>query len=112
MPPPNHRSGEHDAALILAIRQEVEAALLPVREKLESIDGRLALGDTKIALFDQRLGGVETQCSRHRTDRMEKKKDMNPILLALISGAVGSVGSVVALWFLIGVGQQAAKGTP
>lgn len=111
MPPPRHPSGESpDPALILAIRQEIDQALQPVSVKIDAINSRLATGDTALALLKQEIA---THVAREPgTGRTEKKKEMNPILLALISGAVGSVGSVAAVWLLVGLGQQAAKGAP
>lgn len=109
--PPRNPSGElPDPALILAIRQEIDQALLPVAAKIDSITARLATGDTALALLKQE---ISAHVSREPgSARIEKKKDMNPIVLALVGGAVGAVGAVAATWVLVGIGQQAAKGSP
>lgn len=118
-----HHSGElPDPALLLAIRSEIEGALHPVREEMrQGFDGmknRLAEGRTEIALIKQKQEAQDAWRKEHegnqallpkepKTER--RRKEMNPLLMMFLSGALGSLGGLAMVWFLVGIGQQAAK---
>jgi hypothetical protein len=111
MPPRDHRSGEHaDPALVLAVREVIDEALEPVLRRLDASTERLAKGDTAIALLNQRCDAIDAALEP-RTDRAARKQP-SWLLVALVSGALSSVGSIAAIWFLSGVGQAAAKASP
>lgn len=115
--PPNHQhSGElPDPVILLAVRAEIEGALHPMREEMragfQSMGNRLASGDTAIALIKQKQEAQERQALQPKTEKT--KKEPNPYVMMFLSGALGALGGLAMVWFLVGVGQQAAaKGTP
>ena len=120
---PNDRhktdSGQYpDPALVLAIRSEMESALHPVREQLGVISERLARGDTALALLHQRVESQEKRCNQHQTTQQQAalqpktektKKEMHPLAAAALQTAINVAVTCAVLWFLVGIGKQAAQ---
>lgn len=117
-------SGHHqppvDAALILAIRNEINEAVRPVCDKLDGMTERLAAGDTRFALQEARLAALENRCQQHQalirgkgkssaeadTEKMGKK-ELNPVLLAVITAAVAGPVGALAVFLLKGAAETA-----
>lgn len=90
------KSGEYgDPALILAIRQEVEAAIAPMAKDVREIYQRLGRGDTAFALMEQRIDAMSAAAAP--TDRTTRRREINPIVLIVITAAIsGPVGAIAS----------------
>ncbi len=118
-------SGHHtppvDAALILAIRTEINEAVKPICEKLDGMTERLANGDTRFALQEARIKAIEDRCLQHQalirrggkpaadadTEKMGVKKEMNPVVLAVITAAIAGPVGALAVFLLRGAAEAA-----
>lgn len=98
------KSGEHaiDPVLLLAIRNEVDQALHPVSEKLDTITERLSRGDGDFRLIQQEMNNIKIRC-----DKNCEEKPMNPWVAAFVTGGLSAVGTATAFWFLSGVAIHA-----
>lgn len=90
----DHRSGEIDPAMLLAIREEVQAAVRPLITELQSAQVERAAQATSLALLTQRAAAADAQ----------KATVGSKILDAVIFWAVPIVGGS-ALWLVKAAGQ-------
>lgn len=94
-----HKSGEYyqepvNAAFILAMRNELKDALNPINDKLETIESRMAEGNTKFALHDARINNLED--GNGTTTALVRKKPSlwDKFGIAILIGAATAIGSV------------------
>ncbi len=91
---PEHRSGEIDPAMLLAIREEVQAAIRPLVDKLATVDAERQAQATALALLAQRASDTEAA----------KPTIGSKVLDAIIFWAVPIIGGSL-LWLIKAAGQ-------
>lgn len=98
-PADRHKSGEYhqgpvDAAFILVMRDELNAALKPLQKDVGDIKSSLADGKTTFALHDIRLASLED--NKATTTALVRKKPSlwDKFGIAILIGAATAIGSV------------------
>ena len=107
----DHRSGEIlDPLISLAIRVEIENALVPVIKTQTDILERIGEGNTKFAIIEERQVVQRRLCDQRHTpisvalepttDRAPRGGKMSKWIKNLIYGACWATGGAAAVYFL------------
>jgi hypothetical protein len=104
---PRDRSGEHKVSdtFLLAMREEINEAIAPIKAGqdalAQSVNARLAQGDTEIALLKQRQDAQDRRCVAHAAE-ISKPKKLHPFLATFITGAIQTAAAALVAWVLLG----------
>lgn len=105
---PRQKSDEHDARVIVLVGDMLRKELAPVTTELRAINDRMAHGDTRFALIEQRLEAVE-DADGTSTALVRKKPSLwDRFGVAILMGSAGAIGTAVGIG-LISILHQGGK---
>lgn len=103
------KSDEHDARIVLLVGSMLDEKLKPLTAELRTINDRMAHGDTRFALIEQRMESLEN--SDGTSTALERKKPSlwDKFGVAILMGAAATLGGVFGSGVLSSLIQHGGK---